>query len=76
MDKVEEKRLERLGLGKEKKDKRDKDKKGKGIDVGHINDAGRRPQNIMEIEYKERLIRELGLRQSRVLDIRWTVGIN
>jgi hypothetical protein len=46
-DKEEKKRLERMGLGK--------DKKGKGVEVGSINDRWRGgSDNIMEIEYKKR----------------------
>jgi hypothetical protein len=52
-DKEDRKRLEKMGLGKDRK--RDKDKKGKRIDVGHVNDLWREEtQNIMEIEYKKR----------------------
>lgn len=51
-DKEEKKRLERLGFGK---DTEKKDKKGKGIDVGSINDRWRNGgEDIMEIAYKKR----------------------
>lgn len=52
VDKAERKALERLGLVKNKKDK---DKKGRGLDVESVKDRWRADsQNIMEIEYKKR----------------------
>jgi hypothetical protein len=49
-DKEEKRRLESMGLGKDKKDM-----KGKGVEVGNINDRWRvGSENIMEIEYKKR----------------------
>jgi len=50
-DKEEKKRLEKMGLGKEKK----KSGKGRGTEVASINDGWRGgTESIMEIEYKKR----------------------
>jgi len=55
VDREEQKTLERLGLGKTKKDKDKKDKKWKGLEVETVNDRWREDsQSIMEIEYKKR----------------------
>jgi len=49
-DKEDKKRLERMGIGKEKKSG-----KGKELDVGSFNGGWRGgTENIMEIEYKKR----------------------
>lgn len=49
-DKAEKKMLERMGIGKDKKDK-----KGKSTELGSVNDRWREGnENIMEIEYKKK----------------------